>query len=154
MSNLIDKYRLANKKLRKALSRHTAELCPICPKCCCRKPTLVSEFDVLIANACGCNLPSTNSAASELVSTGMEILRGEYEEQDGGEPCDYLKLPGGCVFPEDLRPYECARYICPHLKEAMSPGEMRELRALLHKLGVVHRELIDAIAPKKKGAGA
>jgi hypothetical protein len=149
MSNLVDKYRSAHRKLRKALSPHTAALCPVCPRCCCRKPTLVSEFDVLLANACGYNFPSANTAAEELVNAGMEILRGEYEEHQDGEPCDFLG-ERGCVFPEDLRPYECARYICPYLKHAIPPGEMREIRVLLHKLGVLHCELLDTIVPRKR----
>jgi len=148
MPNLIDKYRLAHKKLRKVIGSYTTELCPVCPKCCCRKPTLVSEFDVLLANACGYNFPSANDAAADLVKAGIEVLRGEYEELLDGEPCDFLGEEG-CVFPDDLRPYECARYICPHLKRAISPSDMREVRALLHKLGVLHRELLDAITPKK-----
>lgn len=148
MPNLIDKYRAVHRKLRRSLAPHTAAVCPVCPRCCCTKPTLVSEFDVLLANGCGYNFPSANSAAEDLVKAGMEILRGEYEEHQDGEPCDFLGETG-CVFPDDLRPYECARYICPHLKKVITPGQMREIRDLLHKLGVLHRELLDAIAPKK-----
>ncbi|HEY3297279.1 MAG TPA: hypothetical protein VGK34_01385 [Armatimonadota bacterium] len=150
MPNLIEKYRTANRKLRKLLSPHTAAVCPVCPKCCCTKPTLVSEFDVLIANSCGYDLPSVNQAAEELVNAGMDVLRGEYEEREVGEPCDYLG-ENGCKFPDDLRPYECTRYICPHLKKVMSPGQMREMRDALHRFGTIHRELLDAIAPKKRG---
>lgn len=148
MANVIEKYRVTHSKLRRCLASHTATLCPVCPKVCCTKPTLVSEFDVLIANACGCNLPSANPGAAELVKAGVEILRGEYEEHEDGEPCDFLG-ENGCVFPDDLRPYECARYICPHLKQSLSSHEMREVRDLCHKLGVLHRELLDSIAPKR-----
>lgn len=59
------------------------------------------------------------------------------------EPCDYLG-EDGCLFPDDLRPYQCARYICHSLKRAITPHDMREIRALLHRLGVLHRELVDA----------
>ncbi|MHB0912546.1 MAG: hypothetical protein ACYC2Y_03755 [Armatimonadota bacterium] len=143
MANPVDKYRAAHRRLRRYLDPYTALLCPECPAPCCRKPTKVAEFDVLLANACGCSLPSANASVSEMVRVGMLALAGNAEAEGYGEPCDYLG-EGGCIFPGDLRPYECARYICPHMKRAMSPKEMREVRALLHKLGTLHRELLDA----------
>jgi hypothetical protein len=149
MSNIVDKYRSTHRKLRRYLQPYTDRLCPVCPAPCCRKPTKVAEFDVLLANACGCSLPSANEAALELIDKGFAILAGTDTGETSMEPCDYLGEKG-CMFPEDLRPFECARYMCPFLKEEIKPGEMREIRDLLHKLGVIHRELRDATNPRPK----
>ena len=149
MPTIIDKYRATHKRLRKYLDTYTKKLCPTCPDPCCRKPTKVSEFDVLVANACGCSLPSANHSAAELVETGLLSLRGNPKADGYLEPCDYLG-DGGCVFPDDLRPYECTRWVCPFLKKEVSPSDMREIRALLHKLMVIHRDLLEAITPKRR----
>lgn len=149
MANPIDKYRNTHRRLRKLLQPYTDKLCPVCEAPCCRKPTRVSEFDVLLANACGCSLPSANDSASELLDAGMSILMGTHEEAEDLPPCDYLN-PTGCAFPDDLRPFECTRYICTPLKQEVTAADMREIRDLLHKLGIQHRELLDAIAPKVK----
>lgn len=91
-------------------------------------------------------MPSANDAAAELVDAGIRILTGESQVEGELEPCDYLGKKG-CIFPDDLRPFECTRFICSFLKREISPGDMREIRALLHKLGVVHRDLLDTIKP-------
>lgn len=147
MSGILEKYRAAHKRLRRYLNPYTAKLCPTCPDPCCRKPTRVAEYDVMLANACGCDLPSVNHEVSNLVRAGILCLQGNPEAEGYLEPCDYLG-DSGCLFPEDLRPFECARWICKYLKKEMSPGEMREVRAILHRLGVVHRELLETIAPQ------
>lgn len=142
---MIRKYRATHRRIRRILDPYTAELCPQCPEPCCRKPTKVREFDVLLANACGCSLPSANEAASEMVSAGIEWMTGESEDVPL-EPCDYLG-PKGCLFPDDLRPFECTRWICSRLKRRMTPVHMRELRGLLHRLGVLHRQLQETVKP-------
>ena len=149
MANPVDKYRSVHKRLRRYLSPYTDRLCPVCPEPCCRKPTKVSEFDVLLANACGCSLPSANDSAGNLIDKGFRILTGDDEPEEDLEPCDYLGEKG-CIFPDDLRPYECARFICSYLKKEIKPGDMREIRDLLHKLGVAYRELRDAVTPKSR----
>ena len=143
MASLIEKYRACQRRIRRCFAPYTAELCPECAEPCCRKPTKVSEFDVLLANACGCAVPSANDAVSGMVQAGLDAMTGVEPSDVQPEPCDYLG-PDGCVFPDDLRPYQCARYICHSLKRAITPHDMRELRDLLHKLGVLHRELVDA----------
>ena len=147
MSNLIGKYRAAQRRLRRCFDPYTAKLCPECPSPCCRKPTKVREFDVLLANACGCALPSANDAIREMVDAGIRSLEGRATEELVLEPCDYLGADG-CVFPDDLRPYECARWICSFMKREIPPGEMRAIRDLLHRLSVLHRELLDATGKK------
>jgi hypothetical protein len=147
MSNSIDKYRATHRRIRRILERYTADLCPVCSEPCCIKPTRVAEFDVLLANACGCSLPSTNPAVREKVEAGIQALLGHRDSSGRMEPCEYLGEQG-CVFPGDLRPFECTRWICRPIKRAISPGEMRELRELLHKLGVLHRELLDTVTPQ------
>ena len=144
MSNLIEKYKSTHRRIRKILNPYTNRLCPVCPSPCCRKPTKVSEFDVLLANACGCSLPSENDAASELMDAGIRMLTGNAEEKSELVLCDYLGQKG-CIFPDDLRPFECTRYICPSLREEISSNDMREMRALLHKLDVIHRDLLTTI---------
>ena len=145
MSDLIAKYRAAQRRLRRHFDPYTAELCPECPEPCCRKPTKVAEFDVLLAEACGCSLPSANRVISEMVQAGMDLIAGRARPDEEPEPCDYLGT-NGCAFPKDLRPFECARYICPFLKREITPSDMREIRALLHKLGILHRELLETVS--------
>ena len=146
MANLIDKYRATHRRIRRLLDPYTARLCPECAEPCCRKPTKVRELDVLLANACGCSLPSANGSVSEMVQAGLDVMMGCREEAAELEPCDYLG-ENGCIFPDDLRPFECTRWICSFLKREITPAHMRELRDLLHKLGVLHRALEDAVRP-------
>ncbi|MDH7481155.1 MAG: hypothetical protein QHH26_04145 [Armatimonadota bacterium] len=146
MASLIEKYRATQRRIRALFAPYTAELCPACPQPCCRKPTKVQEIDVLLANACGCSLPSANKTVREYLEASISILAGGELVEQTLEPCDYLG-DNGCLFPDDLRPFECVKYVCPQLKRTMTPREMRELRYLLHKLGVHHRALIDAIMP-------
>ena len=140
--NPINKDRTAQLRIRRILDVYTKELCPVCPNPCCRKPTRVREFDVLLAEACGCSLPSANESVSQFVQAGIDTLTGDYQDETYTEPCDYLG-DNGCLFPRDLRPFECTRWMCSYLKETIRPGEMRELRALLHKLGALRREIED-----------
>lgn len=148
MSSPIIKYRAVQRRIRRLFDKYTAELCPLCPEFCCHKPTKVAEFDVLLANAHGCDLPTANESAAEMVKVGFEILTGENSEGGTLEPCDYLG-PDGCLFPDDLRPYECVRFVCIYIKKALKPCEMRELRDSLHRFGVLHRELTAAVKLKK-----
>jgi hypothetical protein len=145
MANPIEKYRAAHRRIRRILTLYTTKLCPVCNAPCCLKPTQVTEFDVLIANSCGQNLPSVDQDTA--IKATMQALWGEEMDQ-GLEPCDYLG-ENGCIFPDDLRPFGCTRWLCPELKAAIPPKEMRELRDLMHKLGTIHRELMDSIVPKR-----
>jgi hypothetical protein len=148
MANPIERYRATQRRIRRILDIYTARLCPDCAEPCCRKPTKVREFDVLLANACGCSLPSANDSVSEMVNAGIEIITGERTSDGELVPCDYLGEKG-CIFPDDLRPFECTRWMCSFLKREIRPGDMRELRDLLHKLGVLHRTIIDMIDPRR-----
>jgi len=149
MANPIEKYRSTQTRIRRILDPYTKDLCPVCPKPCCRKPTRVREFDVLLANACGCSLPSANDSVSDFVQAGIDSLTGDYQDDSYIEPCDYLG-ENGCNFPRDLRPFECTRWMCSYLKDTIRPSDMRELRDLLHKLGSLHREIEDFVMPKHR----
>lgn len=149
MGNVIDKYRRIHKHLRTKLNPYTQELCPNCPNPCCMKPAKVNEFDVLIANACGCSFQSANDSVSNMIDSGFKKLRGEDDHSLELEPCDYLGEKG-CLFPDDLRPYECARFICHRLRNAFSPADMRDIRDLLRKLRIAYYELKDAVVPRGK----
>jgi hypothetical protein len=148
MANLIEKYRLTQKRIRKIFDPYTSKLCPSCPQPCCIKPTKVRELDVLLANACGYSLPSANESISEMVQAGIEALTGRYHETEQ-IPCDYL-VNERCAFPDDLRPFECTRWICSYIRKEMSPSDMRELRRLLHRLGVLRRAIEDIVMPRRK----
>lgn len=78
----------------------------------------------------------------------MEVLTGERTSDGELEPCDYLG-GNGCIFPDDLRPFECTRWMCSFLKREIRAGDMRELRDLLHKLGVLHRTIVDIVDPRR-----
>ena len=147
MANLLVKYRATQRRIRRIFEPYTAELCPACPEPCCRKPTKVREFDILLANAVGCSLTSTNDSVAEYVQAGLDSLTGSQGEVEL-VPCDYVG-PEGCVFPDDLRPFECTRFICSFLKKAITPSDMRELRVLLHRLGVLHRELQESVGMRR-----
>lgn len=147
MANPIEKYRAIQLRIRLILNPYTSRLCPECPTPCCRKPTKVSEFDVLLANSCGYSLPWTNESVTEMVNASIELLKGRNISESETEWCAYLG-PDGCLFPGNLRPFQCVRYMCTRLKQEISPGELREIRALLHKLGVAYRKLLSAVYPK------
>ncbi|MDI6828991.1 MAG: hypothetical protein QME62_10960 [Armatimonadota bacterium] len=149
MASLLEKYRATQRRIRALFAPYTAELCPVCPQPCCRKPTKVRELDVLLANASGFQLPSANKIVADYVETSINIIAGKNLDEQIAEPCDYLGKDG-CIFPDDLRPFECVKYVCPQLKSAMTPNEIRELRNLLHKLGVHHRAIIDAVMPSRR----
>ena len=145
MANLIDKYRATHRRIRHYLDPYTARLCPDCPQPCCRKPTKVRDLDVLLARAAGYDI-EPRETAREFVDACVDALRGEAED-DALEPCDYLG-EGGCIFPDDLRPFECTRWICSFLKKEIAPGDMRELRRLLSRLADLHRMIVDAAVPR------
>lgn len=147
MANLIDKYRATHKRIRQYLDPYTAELCPDCPEPCCRKPTKVRDFDVLLARAAGYDIEPRNTAG-EFVDAFVQALTGEAEVGQL-EPCDYLG-ERGCIFPDDLRPFECTKWICSFLKKEITPGDMRELRRLLSRLSDLHRMIEDATIPRRR----
>ena len=151
MFNLLIKYRAAQRRIRTIFNKYTETLCPVCPEPCCRKPSKVGEFDVMLAESCGCTLPAAEDAISALVDRGMDVLLGKSAPaHDDDPPCDYL-VEDTCAFPGDLRPFGCVQYVCPFMKKAMAPAEMREMRRLLHRFGVIHRQLIDAVSVSRKG---
>lgn len=147
MASLIDKYRATQRRLRRRFDPYTAKLCPVCPEPCCRKPTKVADFDLLLVATCGYALPS-HDAPGDFVRACADILAGTQTDTPI-EPCDYLGRDG-CVFPDDLRPFECARYICSLLKKEISPGDMREIRRLLRRLSDQRRQIVDAATPRNR----
>jgi len=147
MANLIDKYRATHRRIRQCLDPYTARLCPECPEPCCRKPTKVRDFDLILARAAGHDIEHRDTA-SEFVDACIEALDGRATDAPT-EPCDYLG-ESGCVFPDDLRPFECTKWICSFLKHEVSPGDMRELRRLLSRLSDLHRLIVDATVPRRR----
>lgn len=147
MANLIDKYRATHKRIRQLLDPYTAGLCPVCPNPCCFKPTKVRDFDVILARAAGYDIQAGDTA-DEFVNACVEALSGQAVEAPL-EPCDYLG-ECGCVFPDDLRPFECTKWMCSFLKKEISPSDMRELRRLLSRLSDLHRQIRDATMPRRR----
>lgn len=147
MANLIDKYRATHKRIRQRLNPYTDRICPACPKPCCRKPTKVRDLDVMLARAAGYDIVP-GSTAREFVDACIEALEGRATE-GALEPCDYLG-ERGCVFPDDLRPFECTKWMCEFLKREVSPGDMRDLRGLLSRLSDLHRMIVDAAVPRRR----
>ncbi len=147
MANLIDKYRATHKRIRQYLNPYTARLCPECPEPCCRKPTKVRDFDVILARAAGYDI-EPHDTADEFVEACVDALTGRAVDAPP-EPCDYLG-ERGCVFPDDLRPFECTKWICSYLKKEICPSDMRELRHLLSRLSDLHRMIVDASIPRRR----
>jgi hypothetical protein len=147
MANLIDKYRATHRRIRQYLDPYTARLCPTCPEPCCRKPTKVRDFDVILARAAGYDIQARETA-DEFVNACVDALSGQTVDEPL-EPCDYLGEQG-CVFPNDLRPFECTKWTCSFLRKEISPSDMRELRHLLSRLSDLHRQIVDATMPRSR----
>ncbi len=147
MANPVDKYRATHKRIRQLLDPYTARLCPECPEPCCRKPTKVRDFDVILARAAGYDIP-IRETADEFVNACVDALNGQSVEAPP-EPCDYLG-ERGCIFPNDLRPFECTKWICSFLKKEIIPSDMRELRHLLSRLADIRRQIVDATMPRRR----
>jgi len=143
MANAIAMYRRAQRHLRDLFDPFTRQYCHTCTTPCCRKPAKVRAVDVMLAAAHGFQVPEGVDPEREIAQTAMDYLNGSWQE-DGSEPCDFLG-ERGCTFPNDLRPYECAAWICPVMRQEMPATWLKEAEQLTKKLALRHEELLAAL---------
>jgi hypothetical protein len=139
------RYRRAQRSLREWFEPFTAAHCAGCPTPCCRKPTQVAPFDVVLVEELGYVLPQGERGVSEWLvaaregaAPGSEIAAGD------AEPCDYL-TPTGCAFPPDLRPFGCAVDICLQMRLHAEAAWLAEAERRGDRLRRAHRALLAAL---------
>jgi len=134
----IDRYRRAQRRVRRLFAPFTAANCPTCATPCCSKPTWVRPVDLILVEELGFGRPATpaQSPAVRLLDT----LAGA-QSSDSGEPCDFLGARG-CTFPADLRPFGCAAAICEPMRRLLPPAELARLERAVEGLTAAHTELM------------
>lgn len=148
--SLLHQYRQTQRQLRRLFEPFCQTHCPTCPEPCCRKPVKVTFLDIALAKSAGfCPPPGTNPE-KERAQTILAFISGEeppfFQEE---VPCDFLGK-GGCTFPNDLRPFECTRYICPFMERDIAPATLRRIKILLKKLTRQHQEIIAELKEEQK----
>lgn len=137
-ANPIERYRRAQRRVRRLFTPFTAEHCASCATPCCRKPTWVRPVDLILVEELGYGRPvaGVRNPAARLLDT----LAGA-EHADSGEPCDFLGEQG-CLFPADLRPFGCAAAICNPMQQLLPPAELARLERAVEALTAAHAELM------------
>lgn len=137
------------RRLRALFEPFNREFCPKCEEPCCRKPVKVRPIDLMLAEAHGFRAPEHADPVGDLVEAATRYLRGGWTDADGaGQPCDFLGQ-GGCTFPDDLRPFECARYVCPTMRSQMSAQWLREVENLGRRLEAQYTRLVSALTRRR-----
>jgi hypothetical protein len=97
----------------------------------------------MLAEAHGFTVPEGADPVGDILEAANRYFGGGWTEDDGaGKPCDFLG-EGGCSFPGDLRPYECARYICKFMRSEMPASWVRTAERLGRQLDTAHTKLVD-----------
>jgi hypothetical protein len=149
LGNPLASYRAAQRRLRAHFSAFTKQYCPSCPEPCCRKPAKVRPLDLMLAEAHGFTVPEGADPVGDVLEAANRYFGGGWTEDDGaGQPCDFLG-EGGCSFPEDLRPYECVRYICKFMRSEMPASWVRTAERLGKQLDTAHTKLVDFLLSRR-----
>ncbi|MGQ9523439.1 MAG: hypothetical protein ACUVTZ_01235 [Armatimonadota bacterium] len=145
MANPLTAYRITQRRLRALFEPFTKQFCPKCEDPCCRKPVKVRPIDLMLAEAHGFSVPDGSNPVRDLLEAASRYLSGGWTDADGvGQPCDFLG-EGGCTLPEDLRPFECARYVCPTMRQQMPASWVRDVQRLGKRLDVEYQRLISSL---------
>lgn len=136
--NLLERYRRAQRRVRRLFAPFTAAHCPTCATPCCRKPTWVRPVDLILAEELGYRPPSRGASPVGLL---LDTLAGS-GRSDSGDPCDFL-AERGCTFPPDLRPFGCAAAICDPMRQLLPAAELARVERAVAELTAVHSELMD-----------
>jgi len=148
VANPLNAYRATQKRLRALFEPFNSEFCPKCEAPCCRKPVKVRPIDLMLAEAHGFKVPEHADPVGDLLDAASRYLSGGWTEADGaGQPCDFLG-EHGCTFPEDLRPFECARYVCPTMQERMPTRWLREVERLGRRLDADYSRLLSSLTKR------
>lgn len=146
--NPLQRYRDAQRKVRRLFTPFTAAHCPTCATPCCRKPTWVRPFDVILVEELGYRLPAPD--AGRPAGNLLDLLV-EGEAVEDGAACDFLQA-GGCAFPPDLRPYGCAAFICGPMRGTLPPEELARVEAAVEELRQAYEALV-AVLERSGAAG-
>lgn len=109
---------------RDIFARLCPELCPDCEEDCCRRVSqrgVMDEADLVF-----------------LALQGITALPAA-ARQDG--LCPWLGREG-CALPWNARPFACLHYLCEPLQNAMSPHELKHVRASLTQAGDARSRLL------------
>ncbi|HSV73956.1 MAG TPA: hypothetical protein VLH79_09370 [Chthonomonadales bacterium] len=150
--NPLAEYRRAQREVRRAFDPFTRRFCSACVTPCCVRPARVQPADILLAASAGWRPPDGIDAAVARAAEGwMEALLPA-GEGSAPEPCEYLG-PGGCTFPDDLRPFGCTAYLCPIMHAELDRPALDRLRRLVRRLEAAHGDLM-ARLERPTGNGA
>jgi hypothetical protein len=139
------RYRRAQLKLREWFDPFTAAHCPWCPTPCCRKPTQVAPFDIVLVEELGYVLPHGGPGVNEwLIAARESAGAAPPPPAREAEACDYL-APAGCSFPPDLRPFGCAVDICLQMRLHADDTWLAEAQRRADQLRRAHRALLAAL---------
>lgn len=154
--NPLAEYRRIQREMRELFDPFTARHCPGCAAPCCVKPTRVTPVDVALAIHTGHSFPHLNGAdpyapalsdaAHRLSSSAVALpmVNEEASEESPVEFCEFL-VNGRCSFPDDLRPFGCATYLCQPMYTHLPDETLRRLRRLSRQLEDAHTALIRAM---------
>ena len=156
--NPLADYRRIQGEMRRLFDPFTEPHCPTCATPCCVKPTRVTPFDVALAIGAGHrfhHLASTEAFAPALADAAVRLSASSVPlpmaaDGDSAPMCEYL-VGGRCSFPDDLRPYGCATFLCKPMYAHMPEETLRKLKRLSRQLADAHAALLRAIS---RGAGS
>jgi hypothetical protein len=153
-TNPLREYRRLQREIREIFDPFTAKYCPSCKTPCCIKPTKVTPVDVAMAEGIGHTFDrlaiadpyavAFDDAEHRLASTPLDlpVMGGD----DGRLiPCEFLDK-GRCAFPDDLRPFGCAAYLCAVMYENLPEEAIKRLRRLIRQLETARVGVLKAIS--------
>ncbi len=126
MNKLEPAYRRTQRELRREFEAFTQSHCATCPTPCCRKPSRITRQDILLAQNTGWRSKVKFVEPDEDI---FELREAEGEEGQVPPDCDYL-TPGGCSFPQDMRPFGCVTYVCRYMHADMNKQTLTKIKRL------------------------
>lgn len=149
--NPLSEYRRIQREMRALFDPFTAKHCPGCAAPCCVKPTRVTPVDVALAVNTGHRFPhlAGDPFAQALSDAASRLSADAIPLPVAGEPavvefCEFL-INGRCSFPDDLRPFGCATYLCQPMYANLPNETLRRLRRLSRQLEDAHTALLGMI---------
>jgi len=148
--NPLQQYRAAQRQVRDLFEPFTAANCPTCATPCCRKPTWVRPFDLILVEELGYRMPQRDAGRPAGVLLDLLV---DGETADEGAPCDFLQ-PSGCAFPSDLRPFGCAVAICDPMRRLLPADELAVVERAVADLTRTHEVLTTTLLAPARPNGA
>src|SRR5437870_12282102 len=85
--SVLARYRRAQRALRAWFDPFTEAHCPSCPTPCCRKPTQVTPFDLILVEELGYALPRGTTGVGEWLLAAHNAGGEAGTPSGGAEPC-------------------------------------------------------------------